>query len=570
VTDGDDRRQNRHRDPTEGVRLLGADEAAEALGRDDIRHRLGEDQPRFGDRPASPAREGPRPALRFPLGSFDDPNAIERPPVAPVQRRTEAPELSHWAGSAAEEVPNMNRRDPRAGDDGWPDYDDPHWRDDPPERTAAQPPVPPRGAPGGGTAPTWTGPAVPPGPGPMPPDPGPMPPGPVRQPPPGPAPVAPPGGRGTQGTPVAFDDGTEPPPGRSVFGEAGTPRGAHAAPGPGGRGAAPPQYDDGYAEDTYAEDYDGYEEGYEDVYDEDVYEEPAPGYPDPRVAGGPPYAGRARAPRRAPDRNLGTALLVAVGFAAVGLALFKFLGPLGGMIVVVPVITYAAYEYFVGVNTAGFAAPLPVGVVASAGAAIAAYNYGEAALPLVMVLAVAVCFLWYLVGAGGDRPVANIGVTLLGVGWIGLFGSFAALLLAAPNGVALLLGAVIPTIGYDVGALFVGRSRGSRPLSVASPNKTIEGLAGGMFLAVVAAVVYAVIGVTPFDTVSEGVKLGVLVALVAPMGDLAESLVKRDLGIKDMGSILPGHGGLLDRFDALLFVLPAVWYLALISDFFLQ
>ena len=186
------------------------------------------------------------------------------------------------------------------------------------------------------------------------------------------------------------------------------------------------------------------------------------------------------------------------------------------------------------------------------------------------MLAVAVSFLWYLVGAGGERPVANVGVTLLGVCWIGLFGAFAGLLLAGPHGVALLLAAVVPTIGYDVGALFVGRSAGSRPLSAASPNKTIEGLAGGMFLAVVAAVVFAVVGVTPFDSWSEGLKLGLLVALVAPMGDLAESLVKRDLGIKDMGSILPGHGGLLDRFDALLFVLPAVWYLARVSDFFIR
>jgi phosphatidate cytidylyltransferase len=189
----------------------------------------------------------------------------------------------------------------------------------------------------------------------------------------------------------------------------------------------------------------------------------------------------------------------------------------------------------------------------------------------VLVLASAVGFLWYLVGAGGDRPVANIGVTMLGIGWIGLFGAFAGLLLAGPHGVALLLAAVIPTIGYDVGALFVGRSAGSRPLSPASPSKTIEGLAGGMILAVVTAVVFSIVGggVTPFDDWQEGLKLGVLVALVAPLGDLAESLVKRDLGIKDMGSVLPAHGGLLDRFDGLLFVLPAVWYLARVSDFFL-
>jgi phosphatidate cytidylyltransferase len=234
-------------------------------------------------------------------------------------------------------------------------------------------------------------------------------------------------------------------------------------------------------------------------------------------------------------------------------------------------LAYATYEFFVAVNTAGFEAPMPVGVAAAVGGVIAAYNYGEDALPLVLVLSVAVCFLWYLVGAGGDRPVANIGVTLLGIGWIGLFGSFAGLLLGDPfgNGVALLLAAVIPTVGYDVGALFVGRSAGSRPLSAASPNKTIEGLVGGMLLAVVAGVVFAIVGVHPFDSWQEGLKLGILVALVAPLGDLAESLVKRDLGIKDMGGILPGHGGLLDRFDALLFVLPAVWYLARISDFFL-
>ena len=62
----------------------------------------------------------------------------------------------------------------------------------------------------------------------------------------------------------------------------------------------------------------------------------------------------------------------------------------------------------------------------------------------------------------------------------------------------------------------------------------------------------------------------VVVAIAAPLGDLSESLIKRDLGIKDMGTLLPGHGGVLDRFDALIFVLPAIWYLARVSDFFLH
>jgi phosphatidate cytidylyltransferase len=496
---------------------------------------LRDDEPRFGDRPAPTGHEGPRPALRFPLGSYDDPATIERPAVVPVQPRTQAPELSHWAGSAAEEVPNMNRRDPRQGDphqddprlsdDSWSTFgdSDPRWRDDPaappPPRDPGPPPEPARVEQGG-----WPDPAPSSRPAPQP------------------------------GPPGAYGEEVEPPPGRSVFGEA-PPR--------------PPSYEDAYAEDAYADEYEAaYDETYDDVYDEDVYGDESAGRGAVVARARRP---RRRGPRRAPDRDLRTAIGVAVVFAAVALALFKFAGEIGGMIVAVPVVTYASYEYFTAANKQGYETMMPVGVAATAGLIIAAYNYGEGAIPLVLVLAVAVCFLWYLVRAAVDAPVRNIGATLLGVGWIGVFGAFAGLLLADPagNGVALLLAAVIPTIGYDVGALFVGRSAGSRPLSEASPNKTIEGLLGGMFLAVVAGAVFAGINqVTPFDSWGEGIKLGVLVALVAPLGDLSESLIKRDLGIKDMGSILPGHGGLLDRFDALLFVLPAVWYLARVSDFF--
>jgi phosphatidate cytidylyltransferase len=543
-TDREERRQQRHRDSTEGVRLIGADEAAEALERDDIRHRLREDEPRFGDRPASAEAGGSRPALRFPLGSYEDPTAIERPPVVPVQPPTEAPELSHWAGSAAEEVPKMNRRDPRKGDDPWSTLadSDPRWRDDPrspagssgppPRRPPAPPPVEPTRQRPAVTGEDW-------------PDPG------------QPQPSDP-----RQAAPVSYEEDVEPPPGRSVFADAGQQ----------------PAYEDAYADEAYADEYDAtYDETYDDAYGDEAYgDEMGGGYgPEGRgVVTAPRRRARRRAPRRiTADRNLRVAIGVGVAFAAVALLLFKFAGEAGGMIVAVPILGYAAYEYFTAANKAGHEALLPVGVVSTVGFVIAAYNYGEAALPVVMVLSVAVCFLWYLVRAAADHPVPNIGVTLLGIGWIGLFGSFAGLLLNEPggNGVAFLLAAVIPTIAYDVGALFVGRSAGSRPLSDASPNKTIEGLLGGMVLAVAAGVVFATVGggVFPFDEASEGIKLGVLVALVAPLGDLSESLVKRDLRVKDMGSILPGHGGLLDRFDALLFVLPAVWYLARVSDFFL-
>ena len=107
-------------------------------------------------------------------------------------------------------------------------------------------------------------------------------------------------------------------------------------------------------------------------------------------------------------------------------------------------------------------------------------------------------------------------------------------------------------------------------MSPASPNKTMEGLVGGMAVAVGVGIVMGILGQPspiadndfPGGGFGPALLLGVAAALAAPIGDLAESQIKRDLGIKDMGSILPGHGGLLDRFDSLLFVLPTTYYVA--------
>ena len=96
-----------------------------------------------------------------------------------------------------------------------------------------------------------------------------------------------------------------------------------------------------------------------------------------------------------------------------------------------------------------------------------------------------------------------------------------------------------------------------------SPNKTLEGLAGRRLAAVVlGGFVGAILHPWADYGVGAGILLGILVAITAPIGDLAESMIKRDLGVKDLGAILPGHGGVLDRFDAILFTLPAAFYLA--------
>jgi phosphatidate cytidylyltransferase len=96
-----------------------------------------------------------------------------------------------------------------------------------------------------------------------------------------------------------------------------------------------------------------------------------------------------------------------------------------------------------------------------------------------------------------------------------------------------------------------------------SPNKTWEGLFGGMAASVILG---GIVGsmLTPWDgKLSHGLALGVIVAIMAPIGDLCESMIKRDLGVKDLGTLLPGHGGVLDRFDAMLFCLPAVYFLVI-------
>jgi phosphatidate cytidylyltransferase len=267
-------------------------------------------------------------------------------------------------------------------------------------------------------------------------------------------------------------------------------------------------------------------------------------------------------------RDVGTAITTGVIVAAAFLLDLKVFKRAGGAAFVTVVLGLAAAEMFGAFRQRGFRPATLLGVAGTVALSIAAYRRGEQAFPLVMTLFVMFSLLWYLAGVVRSQPVVNVGTSLLGFAYVGFLGAHASLILRFPDGVGMLLGAIIATVGYDVFGFFVGSRLGKTPLSTVSPNKTVEGLFGGMIGAVTAAfIVLGVIGLHPWDGGS-ALALGMVVAVAAPLGDLCESLLKRDLGIKDMGSILPGHGGVLDRIDAMLFVIPATYYLVKLLELY--
>lgn len=175
-------------------------------------------------------------------------------------------------------------------------------------------------------------------------------------------------------------------------------------------------------------------------------------------------------------------------------------------------------------------------------------------------LSLLLAFALSLVGGPKPEVTARITATVLGVVYLGL--GFATLLLlrGLDDGLALVLTVVFGTWASDTVAYFTGRFFGQTPMTPRlSPKKTWEGFVGGVIGTLV---LVEFIGLYTFLTPLESLELGVIIALVAPVGDLFESLIKRDADIKDAGSFIPGHGGILDRFDALLFVSVAAYVFA--------
>jgi phosphatidate cytidylyltransferase len=249
--------------------------------------------------------------------------------------------------------------------------------------------------------------------------------------------------------------------------------------------------------------------------------------------------------------------------------------PAAVMVFVVAVVGLAAVEFFDKVTEKGYRPATIAGIAACVAAPLAAYWMGDAALPLVFTFAFMAAAIGFI-GANGVQsgPLPNIAITTLAVVWIGLLGSFGALLVRYSTfglgvsgfnvGTDTLFIVAAGVVANDVVALFVGSAAGRTPLREwISPSKSVEGLIGGTVGTFVAVLIIGTQSDT-WNRTSEWLLMAIVISVLAPLGDLVESMFKRNLDIKDFGTIIRGHGGVLDRFDGFLFVLPGAYYLTLV------
>ena len=235
---------------------------------------------------------------------------------------------------------------------------------------------------------------------------------------------------------------------------------------------------------------------------------------------------------------------------------------LGGVafLVFIGAVALIALTEFMDVSTESGYRPLRLFAwLGAIGILVGTYTNGPAAIPAGLAATAAVILAWF--GSRSEPPqepyVSSV-VTLFGVAWIPALLSLVLPIAESPDRIGLVVSLMLIVAAFDVGSYFVGRALGKRKLAPEiSPNKSVEGLVGGVLLSLLMALITSIF-VEPI-TALIAVYLAIGVSVAAPLGDLSESLVKRHFGVKDMGSILPGHGGLLDRIDGYLFAIPTAY-----------
>jgi phosphatidate cytidylyltransferase len=259
-------------------------------------------------------------------------------------------------------------------------------------------------------------------------------------------------------------------------------------------------------------------------------------------------------------RNLPAAIGVGVvlGAMAIGVLLFWPIGWLPVLTVFIPI---AVHEVIRRLREAGYTLPVIPLLVGSVAMIWLTY-YGPAGLLGAYGGTIVVCMVWRLVKQGLRAAPVNylrdISATVLLATWVPLFAGFSALLIFQDHGGARTFTVIATVVFADIGGYVAGVLFGKHLMVPAiSPKKSWEGLGGSLLFGITAAVLSVAFLMDRPAWV--GVPLGLFLVVTGVLGDLVESQVKRDLGIKDMGTLLPGHGGIMDRIDAMLPSAVAGW-----------
>jgi phosphatidate cytidylyltransferase len=257
-------------------------------------------------------------------------------------------------------------------------------------------------------------------------------------------------------------------------------------------------------------------------------------------------------------RNLPAAIGVGVGLGALALTTLFAYRP-AFIVVLIVAISYGAYELARSLHGVGVAVPIVPLVAGAVVMEVVAYRHGPDDLTAALFGTVIVVAVWRLFDPP-DGYLGDVAATAFTALYVPFLAGFAALMTAPHDGAKRVTVFIATTVASDVGGYAAGVFFGKHPLAPSvSPKKSWEGLAGS---ATACAICGMVLITTLLDgAVWQGALFGLAVVASATIGDLGESMIKRDLGIKDMGRLLPGHGGVMDRLDSLLPTAPVAYLL---------
>nr|WP_099023545.1 phosphatidate cytidylyltransferase [Mycolicibacterium palauense] len=273
-------------------------------------------------------------------------------------------------------------------------------------------------------------------------------------------------------------------------------------------------------------------------------------------------SGTGPAPKKSrAGRNLPAAIAVGVVLGA-GLIVTLLFAPHVWVGIVAVAIAIATHEVVRRLRDGGYAIPLVPLLLGGQAMIWLTWPFGATGALGGFGGTVLVCFIWRLLGQGlrstPQNYLRDVSVTVFLAAWVPLFGAFGVLLIYPDDGWARVFCMLLAVVFSDIGGYTAGVLFGKHTMVPAiSPKKSWEGFAGSLVCGTAAAVLSVTFLLEKPAWV--GVPLGLMLVLTATMGDLVESQVKRDLGIKDMGTLLPGHGGIMDRIDSILPSAAATW-----------